>query len=219
MRQGFSEAATRAGGYPGSPGDRLAAAICELPPDGVTLTEIRDLVGRDALLLLGALLTIVFLVPVSIPGVSTVFGAGIFLIGVSRLLGRDLWLPQRVGRRVVATERLRGALERGLAVFRRIERFSRPGRMPWATSGVARILNDGALVVGAALLMAPFGFIPFSNTAPAVALLFLAIGSLQRDGLCIVIGHCMILITVAYFAVLIAGGGLALMLTLERLFR
>jgi hypothetical protein len=67
--------------------------------------------------------------------------------------------------------------------------------------------------------MAPFGFIPFSNTAPAVALLFLAIGSVQRDGLCILIGHCAILITVAYFVVLLAGGSLALMAILERLFR
>jgi hypothetical protein len=219
MKQGLCKATTRACAYPGSPGDRLAAAICELPPQGVTLTEIRDLVGRDALMVLGALLTLVFLVPVSIPGVSTVFGAGIFLIGVSRLLGRDLWLPQRVGRRVVATERLRGVLERGLAVFRRLERFSRPGRMRWATSGIAQVINDGALVVGAALLMAPFGFIPFSNTAPAVALLLLAIGSVQRDGLCILIGHCAILITVAYFVVLLAGGSLALMAILERLFR
>ena len=38
---------------------------------------------------------IFFLIPVSIPGVSTVFGAAILLVGVSRLSGRQLWLPAR----------------------------------------------------------------------------------------------------------------------------
>ena len=69
------------------------------------------------------------------------------------------------------------------------------------------VLNDCALIVGAVLLMAPFGLIPFSNTMPALALLFFAIGLLQRDGVCILLGHLGNLVTVVYFAVLIAGGG------------
>ena len=69
-----------------SPGKRLRVIITDLPRDKVTLAEIRDLLGQDGLLLLTALLTIVFLIPISIPGVSTVFGAAILLIGVSRLL-------------------------------------------------------------------------------------------------------------------------------------
>src|SRR5688572_26170908 len=153
-------------------------------------------------MLLTAFLTIVFLVPVSVPGVSTVFGAGILLIGVSRLLRLELWLPKRIERRQVATERLRSALQRGLVWFRRLERVSRPQRISWAASEGVRIVNDCALILGAALLMAPFGLIPFSNTLPAIALLFLAIGSLQRDGLFILIGHVSNLVTIAYFALL-----------------
>jgi hypothetical protein len=57
------------------------------------------------------------------------------------------------------------------------------------------------------MLLTVFLTIPFSNTLPALALLFLAIGSLQRDGLCILIGHLANFITMAYFAVLIGGGG------------
>ena len=202
-----------------SPGDRLQAAIHALPDDGVTLAEVRDLAGRDGLMLLTIFLTVVFLVPISIPGVSTVFGAGILLIALSRLFRRDLRLPNRIERRVVETHRLRGALERGLAWFRRLERLSRPQRMPWATtSGAARIVNDCGLVLGALLLMAPFGLVPFSNTLPAIALLFLATGALQRDGACVVLGHAAIVATIAYFAVLVGGGGLVVVSVFERLF-
>jgi len=201
-----------------SPADKLEAAIDALPPGTVTLAQVRDLFGSDGLMLLAAFLTVVFLVPVSVPGVSTVFGAGILLIGVSRLFRLELWLPKRIERRVVATERLRSALRRGLVWFRRLERVSRPQRVSWAASdGAVRIVNDCALILGAALLMAPFGLIPFSNTFPAIAILFLAIGSLQRDGLFILIGHLSNLVTIAYFALLIGGGGYALISFMQRL--
>ena len=66
------------------------------------------------------------------------------------------------------------------------------------------------LLLGAMLLMAPFGIIHFSNKFPAVALLCLAVGFVQRDGLCILLGHIANLATIMYFSVLLAGGSLAL---------
>jgi hypothetical protein len=199
--------------------ERLAAVIHNLPPHGVTLHEIRDLIGRDGLMMLAAFLTIVFLVPVSIPGVSTVFGAGILLIGFSRLIGRDLWLPRKIGSRTVSAEKLRGALHRGLNTFRKLERISRPRRLDWATSSrLARLVNDFGIVVGAILLMAPFGFVPFSNTLPAIAILLLAIGILQSDGVSVIAGHVSIVLTMVYFAILIGGGGVAIKAAFDRFF-
>jgi len=55
--------------------------------------------------------------------------------------------------------------------------------------------------------MAPFGLIPFSNTLPAIAILFFAIGLLQRDGICILLGHLVNFATIVYFTLLIVGGG------------
>jgi hypothetical protein len=200
-----------------SPADKLEAAIEALPAEAVTLAQVRDLLGSDGLMLLAGFLTIVFLVPVSVPGVSTVFGAGILLIGVSRLFRLELWLPKRIEQRRVATDRLRSGLQRGLVWFRRLERISRPHRISWAASdGLVRVVNDCAIILGAALLMAPFGLIPFSNTLPAIALLFLAIGSLQRDGLFILLGHVSNVLTMAYFALLIGGGGYALIAFIQR---
>jgi len=192
----------------GSLADRLRLVMDRLPAGGVTLVEIRDLVGQDGLMLLTAFLTLVFMVPVSIPGVSTVFGGGILLIAISRLFGRSLWLPKPLEKRVVSTEKLRGAFNRGLVLFQRLERVSRTGRVKWLTAGgVIGIVNDLGLVLGAVLLMMPFGLIPLSNTLPAIALLLLAIGLLQRDGVCILLGHVANVVTMAYFALLIGGGG------------
>jgi len=192
-------------------GGKLRVVIGNLPSSGVTLAELRDLVGQDCLLLLTAFLTIVFMVPVSIPGVSTVFGAAILLIGISRLLGRNLWLPKGIAHRVLPADKLRMRLNQGSIWLHRLERLSRPNRLNWlASTGLADTLNNGALIMGAVLLMAPFGLIPFSNTLPALALLFLAIGLLQRDGLCLLFGHFANLATIIYFIVLMIGGSAAI---------
>ena len=202
-----------------SPGEKLRVVIDKLPPEGVTLVEILDLVGKDSLLLLTGFLTLVFLIPVSIPGVSTLFGAAILLLGISRLFGRNLWLPKSFGNRIVSTDKLRAALKRALVWFHRLERMSRPHRLKRLTSdGLMEILNNCALILGAILLMAPFGLIPFSNTLPALAILFLAIGLLQRDGVCILLGYLANFATIIYFTILIAGGGMAIREALRYLF-
>lgn len=197
--------------------DKMQATIDRLPPDGVTLVEIRDLIGREGMMLLTAFLTIIFLVPVSIPGVSTVFGGAILLLSFSRLLNRPVWLPDRLKRREVSSVKLRAGMERGMRLFRRLERISRPRRMRWLTAGgLATIINNAALILGAVLLMAPFGLIPFSNTLPAVAILFFAIGMLQRDGVCILLGHLMNIATIVYFGVLIGGGAAVIQRGVEK---
>ncbi len=186
---------------------KLKTAIDALPPDKVDVAEIRDAFGQEGLMLLTVFLTIPFLIPVSIPGASTVFGVVILLIGFSRLSGRNLWLPKRIERRRIPVYKLRAGLNQGLLFFHRLGRLARPCRLKWFISnGMANILNDLSLITGALLLMAPFGLIPFSNTLPALALLFFAIGFLQRDGVCILLGHLANLVTIAYFAFLIGGG-------------
>jgi hypothetical protein len=193
-----------------SSGERLKAVIADLPLDKVTLAEIRDLLGQDGLMLLTVFLTVVFMIPVSIPGVSTVFGAAILLIGVSRLFNRSLWIPKRFLNRQLPADRLCAGLNRGVIWVHRLEHVSRPHRLKWmACNGFMDAVNNCTLIMAALLLMAPFGLVPFSNTLPALAILFLAIGFLQRDGICILLGHLVNLATVVYFMFLIVGGGAA----------
>ncbi|MEW6022878.1 MAG: exopolysaccharide biosynthesis protein [Pseudomonadota bacterium] len=189
---------------------RIRALIRSLPRTGITLSELVHRVGNDGLLILTALLTLVFLIPISIPGVSTVFGAAILLIGVARLLGRELWIPSRIAHRTIGTRKLRPVLRKALPLLHKLERVSRPNRIEWlVANGPVQRMNDASLILGAVLLMMPFGLIPFSNTFPAVALLFFAIGLLQRDGVCVLLGYVSNVATIVYFALLIGGGGLA----------
>ena len=198
-------------------GEQIRLVIEQLPASTVSLGEILELVGREGMLLLVAFLTLVFMMPVSIPGVSTIFGAAILLIGISRIFDRTLWLPKRFKERALPADKLRNALEKGLVWIPRLEKISRPHRMAWLAQGrMMNIINDGGLILGAVLLMAPFGFIPFSNTVPGIALLFLAVGLIQRDGAAVLLGHLANVASIVYFSVLIGGGGMMIQNMLQK---
>lgn len=189
-------------------GEKIELIIEKLPPAEVTLVEIMDIVGADSLLLLTVFLSLIFLVPVSIPGVSTVFGSAILLIGITRLFARKLWLPERIGTRKLSAEKLREGFKKALVWFRRLEKVSQPHRLRGLTSkGLMTVFNNLSFILAALLLMMPFGLIPFSNTLPAVALIFLAIGMMQQDGVSILLGNLSNVATIIYFGFLIAGGG------------
>lgn len=197
-------------------GEKLKLVIENLPPRGVTLIEILEIIGNDSLMLVTIFLSLVFLVPVSIPGVSTVFGSAILLIGITRLFQRKLWLPKKIANRLLSTERLASGLNRAMVWFNRLEKISRPHRLAWLVdSRAGDLINKFSFILAALLLMVPFSFIPFSNTLPAVALIFFAVGLIQKDGGSILLGHVSNLATIVYFSALIAGGGM----TIYELFR
>jgi len=191
----------------------LTRAIEQIDGATITLRRLLVLVGEHGLLFLCALLTIPFLIPVSIPGVSTVFGAAIILISIGITLNRLPWLPDRLMDKELDAAKLKGILRRGLDVVARVEAYVKPRYRALTGSAMANRINGLALIFAGLLLMAPLGLVPFSNTLPAFAILLLAIGMAQRDGLLVIAGYCMIVATLVYFGVLawlafVAGQGL-----------
>lgn len=165
----------------------------------ITLRDLMGMIGEQGLLLLCALLSLPFLFPVSVPGVSTVFGAGITLIALAITINRLPWLPGFIAHRQLETGKLVPVLERGIRFLRKIDRFLQP-RLSFLTAGtIINRLNGLALALAGVLLMMPFSFIPFSNTLPGVAILLLSTGVSQRDGLLVAGGHGLIAATAVYF--------------------
>lgn len=186
-------------------GERLHQLAQGLPEAGITVMELVRSLGREGLLLLAIALCIPFLLPVSIPGVSTVFGALILCIGVSELLAIPIWLPERVGRYQLTRERMQSILDLGARWVTRLASWSEPRHLALTAEPMRRF--NGALIVGAAaLLMMPLAFIPFSNTLPAASAIFLAAGILNRDGRFWCFGVGLLLLSMVYFAIIFALG-------------
>lgn len=183
-------------------GDALQELIDGIRGESVTLRELMDEIGEQGLLLVCALACLPFLIPVSIPGVSTVFGAAIILISVAIFLNRMPWLPKRILDRPMDSAKLIPALKKGAGIVSRIERYIRPRLLAVTGSSAINRLNAVAITAGGVLLMFPLGLVPFSNTLPAIAILLTTIGMIQRDGLMVLGGYLFLILTTVYFSVL-----------------
>lgn len=178
----------------------LHQLIAKLKGETLTLRELLQIVGEQGLLLACAIASLPFLIPVSIPGVSTVFGAAIILISIAIILNRLPWLPRSILDRKLETAKLIPALEKGANLVGRFDRFSHPRMLTVTEGAAANRLNGIAILCAGILLALPLSLIPFSNTFPAVAILLFATGMIQRDGLLVVLGYVFLGLTVIYFS-------------------
>ncbi|MEI6970287.1 MAG: exopolysaccharide biosynthesis protein [bacterium] len=185
-------------------GQVLAEVIAGLPGGDATVSlgSVLKLLERDGFLLICVFLAIPFMVPVSIPGMSTICGLVMLLIGLSIIFNRNPPLPKRLTERLYPSERLKMVLTRGLVWVHRIERISRPRLLMFTNGMLMERLNGLMIVIGALLLIAPLPMFPFSNTFPGLAVLFISIGLLQRDGFCVLLGYITTICAILYFAIL-----------------
>ncbi len=185
--------------------DILSELARSMPTEGLTLCELLEQLGERGLLMMCMVLTLPFLLPISIPGSSTPLGLVIALNGVGLIMNRMPWLPRRLMNRRLAGEPLAQMLKKGVQLFARLEKLTHPRLFLLTHGATMERLNASLLILGGLLLMAPLP-LPFSNTLPAYGVLLLALGSLERDGYLIMAGYVMVLLTIAYFsAVALAG--------------
>lgn len=180
----------------------LTKLISEISGTTVTLRELMQKIGEQGLLLVCALASLPFMIPVSIPGVSTVFGAAIVLISLAVMLNRLPWIPKRILDKALDSAKLIPALEKGVSLLTRAEKFIHPRLLGFTASKTINRVNALAITTAGILLMLPLSLIPFSNTFPAIAILLLSGGIIQRDGAAVIGGYLFIAFTVVYFFIL-----------------
>jgi hypothetical protein len=149
-----------------------------------------------------AMLLILLAVPFCffpIPGLSTPFGIAICFIGACLVSGREPWLPRFIMRRRLSPTRLTQLLTGAVKMARQLEKFVRP-RLAFLHTGPGMVQLIGLAIVIAGLgLMLPLP-IPFSNHLPAWAVVLLAIGMMEKDGLCVLLGHLTAIVAWVFIA-------------------
>jgi hypothetical protein len=160
----------------------------------VTLGEVVDRVAERGFGLLLILLNLPMLVPMP-PGTSGPVGILLALLGAQMLLGAERpWLPARARAYRLSGKIVQTLQKSGVALMERVERFSRPRWTFVENPLMRRVIALITLCMGI-LLFLP---IPGMNTFPAILLLILAVGLLNRDGILLLVG------TVASASLLIA---------------
>ena len=136
------------------------------------------------------------------------FGIVIMFIGLRIALGRKPSLPGFILRRPIKYAVLEKIILFGLKLSTKLEKVVKP-RMHFLQRwpGMMNLIGLG-IASGGLLLSLPLPpLIPFSNTIPAFAVLLLTAGMIERDGLLVLIGHCVNIIAWIYFGVMFTFAG------------
>lgn len=169
----------------------------------VTLRELLVLVGEQGLLVFCAILAMPFLLPVSLPFMSTALGAPMLLIGYAVTMNRVPWLPDRLLDHSLPSATVQHVLERAVKAFDRFEHLVRPRLLVLTATPRVNTVHGIALVIVVIALMAPLPLIPLVNTLPAMGIILLCLGMAERDGALLLVGHLMTLVSVLYVGTLL----------------
>ncbi|MBV8167196.1 MAG: exopolysaccharide biosynthesis protein [Alphaproteobacteria bacterium] len=138
-----------------------------------------------------------------IPFVSTVTGTPLAFFAGQLALGQPTpWLPPPLLRQSFDRAKLLRALETIAPYVKRVERLLRH-RWPWLATGRGERAAAAVAFVLAVILALP---IPGGNLLPAWAIVFFALGILERDGACVVVGGVVTVIALAIVAVVLTLG-------------
>lgn len=164
----------------------------------VQVRDLLDALGQRAygpLLLIPSLLTLVPIIG-AIPGLPMVMAVWILVIAVQILIGRKyFWLPKRLLDLGMDADKVQKGVEKVMSPVQWLEKFIHP-RMPWLCHRPVSFLT-ALLVTGLALSMFPLEFIPFGVSPAAFTIFILAIGITAGDGLFVLGGFFLTLLTAA----------------------
>jgi hypothetical protein len=181
---------------------KLSVELAELRASAgeraVTLREVIYTLGGRAYMLLVLLLSLPFITPIPLPGLSTPFGLAIALIALRLSLGQRPWLSMNLQRKELPAGFISKVFALAEKVLRFFEKFLRPRLTFLSDTPLLVQLHAMLLLLAALALLLPLP-IPFTNSFPAWTILLVAAGLLERDGLFILSGYLVFVAGVFYF--------------------
>lgn len=164
----------------------------------LSIAEIlRILSGKGRSLIL-ILLSVPFCQPIQIPGLSIPFGLAIAFIGLRTTFGKRIWLPKKLLEKKIPSPTFEKITDKTLALVRKIKSWIHP-RFIWMCHSSCMEKANGLIIFVLGIFLAFPLPIPLSNLTAAWSIFLVALGMLEDDGVFVLIGYLVSLLTVAFF--------------------
>jgi hypothetical protein len=165
--------------------DRLSYKFLQLAKQchehEISLATLVAKFGVDSHALVVLFLSLPFLTPIPLPGLSLVLGTVIALSGLAIALGKPIWLPQFIGTRKISGSILEKIFLAGSRVLQKFEHLIKSRMENYLGGHVGRILSGVLIFLSGIILALPLP--PGTNFPPALICVVLALGLLERDRL------------------------------------
>ncbi len=164
----------------------------------ISVGEILHILSGKGQSLILLFLSLPFCQPFQIPGLSTPFGLAIAFIGLRMAFGKRVWLPKRILAKTITPHTLQKITGKTLWLVKKMKRWVHP-RLTWLCHYPVLHIINGLLISLLGIFLALPLPIPFSNLTSAWSIFLIGLGVLEDDGVFILIGYFVSLLTVAFF--------------------
>lgn len=175
--------------------DILTSIAGDESRDRVSVADIFQAMGDRAF---GALI-LIFALPNIIPtppGTSALTGAPLVFLSAQLMLGQSPWLPKIIAERSMTRGDFASIVSRISPWLARGERMLRP-RLGFLIYPPAEYIIGLLCLILSTVLILP---VPLGNILPAIAICLFSFGILERDGLCVVLGAAMTVVSLTVVA-------------------
>ncbi len=164
----------------------------------ISIEELLHVLSGKGQSLILLFLSLPFCQPLQIPGLSTPFGLAIAFIGLRIAFGKRVWLPKRLLAKTITPHVLQKIIGKTLWLVRKAKHLAHP-RLTWLRHYPALNIINGLLIATLGIFLALPLPIPLSNLTAAWSIFFIGLGVLEDDGIFILIGYLISLLTFAFF--------------------
>ncbi|CAL1241438.1 exopolysaccharide biosynthesis protein [Candidatus Methylocalor cossyra] len=171
----------------------------------LTIGSVLDSLGDTAFCLIAVFLALPFLQPFIPLGPFSTAGAVAFIVLGSQLLRGhpEPALPERIRRIPVAPRVIDLIATYSIRFLGWWRRHTRLRHLSWVSGRKGRRVTGGILVAAGCIMIVPFFGIPLNDFFPALAVVSVSVGELERDGLMVLVALVWLAIGAAYCAFLL----------------
>lgn len=183
----------------------LRDLLSEAAGRSLTIGELEEILQGRGFALFILLFSLPFCAPVAIPMLSIPFGVVIMFLGLRIAFGRKPSLPKFILTKRIEFSVLERIIRVGLKLCTWMEKIAKP-RMHFLQRwpGMINLIGLGIASGGAQLLLPLPPLIPLSNTLPALSVVLLTAGLIERDGVFVLSGYVLNIAAWIYFGVMFA---------------
>lgn len=152
----------------------------------VSISKIVECLGTNA----AQIIVIIFSAPTALPTPAlpllTQILSAIVLITLFQLLIRrnNIWLPEKLKRKLISKETVTVSAKKLLKYHKKIEGIIKP-----RVKILSSVTAEGLIYIFCIFLSVVVALpIPFSNTAPSIAMILIMLGLIEKDGIIILGG-------------------------------
>lgn len=157
----------------------------------IPLVSIINILREQGAFCLLFFLTLPFLTPLQIPGLSTPFGILMSIIAFRKIFHPKIWIPKFLLNKTISSQELKKILKIAFKIESFFSKFFKPRFNYFFSNSYIKKFNFFVIAISSVILALP---LPFSNLFFAWIILFLSLGHLMNDGLAIIFGDSLFII-------------------------